>query len=155
MASRTLVGLRVVLVDNDESVLSGMDSMVRSWGCLPLPCQSVEELRAKLDTMAGEDVDCIIADYHLGIGTPNGLDAIELLRQRVAGHVAAAVFTGDLSIRPGNLRLPDVRVAHKPVVPGRTIALLEEMALETKRQRQQSPTGDSAPPSFPWDENFP
>lgn len=155
MASRTLVGLRVVLVDNDESVLSGMDSMVRSWGCLPLPCQSVEELRAKLDTMAGEDVDCIIADYHLGIGTPNGLDAIELLRQRVAGHVAAAVFTGDLSIRPGNLRLPDVRVAHKPVVPGRTIALLEEMALETKRHRQQSPTGDSASPSFPWDENFP
>lgn len=151
MVSRSLVGLRVVLVDNDEPVLRGMDSMVRGWGCVPLPCQSVAELQDKLDDMAGEEVDCIIADFHLGAGMPNGLDAIELVRRRVPTPVAATLFTGDLSIRRADLPLPDIRVAHKPVVPGRTLALLEEMAAEARRHRAQDASRPDAADPLPWD----
>ncbi len=151
MVSRSLVGLRVVLVDNDEPVLRGMDSMVRGWGCVPLACQSVAELQDKLDDMAGEEVDCIIADYHLGVGMPNGLDAIELVRRRVPTPVAATLFTGDLNIRQADVGLQDIRVAHKPVVPGRTLALLEEMAAEARRHRQQAAAQPAAADALPWD----
>lgn len=148
--SRSLVGLRVVLVDNDESVLRGIDSMVRSWGCVPLACQSVAELAAKLERMPGAQFDCIVADFHLGPGDPNGLDAIVLLRKSMSRFVSATLFTGDLSIRSSDLNIDDVHVAHKPVVPTRICVMFEEMAAETKRRRienQQEP-GDSTDSEF-------
>lgn len=133
--SRSLVGLRVVLVDNDAAVLRGIDSIVRSWGCVPLACQSVDELGSKLALMPGIEFDCIVADYHLGPGQPNGLAAIELVRHHVQRFVSATIFTGDLNIRPADLPLPDVHVAHKPVVPSRISVMFEEMAAETRRRR--------------------
>lgn len=142
--SRSLVGLRVVLVDNDAAVLRGIDSVVRSWGCVPLACQSVDELASKLELMPGIEFDCIVADYHLGPGMHNGLAAIELLRHHVQRFVSATIFTGDLNIRPADLPLPDVHVAHKPVVPARICVMLEEMAAETRRRR---PEGDAEPES--------
>ncbi|MCE4540397.1 HAMP domain-containing histidine kinase [Pelomonas sp. P7] len=135
--SRSLVGLRVVLVDNDESVLRGIDSMVRSWGCVPLSCQSVAELAGKLAHMPGTEFDCVVADFHLGAGEPNGLDAIELVRKSMSRFVSATLFTGDLSIRSADLPLPDVHVAHKPVVPARICVMFEEMAAESKRRRPE------------------
>lgn len=133
--SRSLVGLRVVLVDNDAAVLRGIDSVVRSWGCVPLACQSVEELGSKLALMPGIEFDCIVADYHLGPGLPNGLAAIELVRRHVQRFISATIFTGDLNIRPADLPIPDVHVAHKPVVPARICVMFEEMAAETRRRR--------------------
>lgn len=145
--SRALVGLRVVLVDNDESVLRGIDSMVRSWGCVPLACQSVAELAAKLERMPGAEFDCIVADFHLGTGEPNGLDAIALLRQSLSCFVSATLFTGDLNIRSTDLDVADVHVAYKPVVPARICVMFEEMAVEARRRRQEGsaqPTEASA-----------
>jgi signal transduction histidine kinase len=139
--TRSLVGLRVILVDNDESVLRGIDSMVRSWGCVPLSCQSVAELGSKLEHMAGIEFDCIVADFHLGTGAPNGLDAIELVRSKSPGFIAATLFTGDLNVRSADLRVADVHVAHKPVVPARISMVFEEMAAETKRRRSGAPHG--------------
>ena len=136
--SRSLVGLRVVLVDNDAAVLRGIDSIVRSWGCVPLACQSVDELASKLALMPGIAFDCIVADYHLGSGQPNGLAAIELVRHHVQRFVSATIFTGDLNIRPADLPLPDVHVAHKPVVPARISVMFEEMAAETRRRRPEA-----------------
>lgn len=138
--SRSLVGLRVVLVDNDASVLRGIDSIVRSWGCVPLACLSVDELAEKLQHMPGADFDCIVADFHLGAGQPNGLAAIELVREHMQKFVSATIFTGDLSIRSADLPVPDVHVAHKPVVPARICVMFEEMSAETKRRR---PAGDA------------
>jgi signal transduction histidine kinase/CheY-like chemotaxis protein len=133
--SRSLVGLRVVLVDNDAAVLRGIDSIVRSWGCVPLACQSVDELAGKLSLMPGIAFDCIVADYHLGPGQPNGLAAIELVRHHVQHFVSATIFTGDLNIRPADLPLPE---AHKPVVPARISVMFEEMAAETRRRRPEA-----------------
>jgi signal transduction histidine kinase len=133
---RSLVGFRVVLVENDEAVLRGIDCIARSWGCIPLLCQSVEELAGKLSQMEGVDFHCIVADYHLGAGRANGLDAIELMRKKMGKFVAATIFTGDLAVRFGVLRVKDVHVAHKPVVPARIRVMFEEMAAETKRRRE-------------------
>lgn len=134
--SRSLVGLRTVLVDNDESVLRGIDSMARSWGCVPLSCSSVPELAEKLAQMPGQEFDCVVADFHLASEGPTGLDAIEVVRNSMTRFVAATIFTGDVNIRSADLRLDDVHVAHKPVVPARIRMMLEDMAAETQRYRQ-------------------
>lgn len=149
--SRALVGLRVVLVDNDESVLRGIDSMVRSWGCVPLACQSVAELEQKLARMPGAEFDCVVADYHLGTGDRNGLAAIEVLRRSMSRFVSATLFTGDLNIRPSDLPVEDVNVAYKPVVPARICVMFEEMAAETRRRRLE---GASSTEDCPAESEF-
>jgi len=133
--SRNLIGLRGLLLDNDPVVLRGMEGMARSWGCRPVVSTSVDDLRRKLEHVAEDEFDFIIADFHLGADCPTGLDAIAMVRQRASRFIAATLLTGDVNVRPPFPGLPDVHVLHKPVMPARLRAAIDEMASESRKAR--------------------
>jgi signal transduction histidine kinase/ActR/RegA family two-component response regulator len=121
---RALMGKRIVLIDNDPVVLSSMQSMVQSWGCIVICATSYDELAHKLRSY-DLGVDAIVADYRLGT-VMNGLDAIELCRSRIAQLTPAILLTGDVNIRFG-AESSAVELMHKPVQPAKLRVLLARL----------------------------
>lgn len=144
--TRSLSGLRGLLVDNDIVVLRSMEGMVRSWGCSPVTSVSVADLEVKLEHLSSDEFDFIVADYHLGTGSQTGLDAIRLVRSLSSRFVPATVLTADLNVRVSSLNEADVQVLHKPVLPVRLRAAIEEMFAQGQRRNQD---GLSAPGQAP------
>ncbi|MGA2776776.1 MAG: NahK/ErcS family hybrid sensor histidine kinase/response regulator [Steroidobacteraceae bacterium] len=69
-----LRGLRVLCVDNDRSILDGMEALLGQWGVQVLKAASAAEA---MQCCAEQTIDTILADYHLG----DGITGIELLRR--------------------------------------------------------------------------
>lgn len=129
IGSASMVGLNALIVDNDSVVLSGMESMLRAWGCRVVMARSVADLRAKLAHVRVDDFDFMIADFHLGSNEPNGMDAIRLVRSLLTKHLPIAVLTGDVNVRSDNLANGEsVLVLHKPLLPSRLKKAIEAMA---------------------------
>jgi PAS domain S-box-containing protein len=116
-----LRGLRVLCVDNDRPILDGMEALLGTWGVLVVKARSSEEALR----MAGEqDIDVVLADYHLG----DGIDGIELLKRLQETHGAAlpvALITADHGPEVALLaRLAGCPLLYKPLRPAALRALL-------------------------------
>ena len=110
----------VLVVDNDQEVLSGMQALLEGWGCEVLAARDVEQAQARL---AGRRPDLLLLDYHLD----GGLTGLQL-RERLGAltELPCAIITADHD--------PAVRAAvfaagcallHKPLKP---LALKSVMA---------------------------
>ncbi len=122
-----LTGITALCIDNEATVLDGMETLLTGWGCQVVKASSaaaaIEALKAK-----GIAPDVILADYHLDLG--NGLDAITAVRTGLALSVPAVVITADNS--PDVQR--DVRGAghsllRKPVKAAALRALITQLTL--------------------------
>ena len=89
-----LVGMTVLCIDNDLSVLEGMRVLLAGWNCRVLAASSAPEALAAL-ARTGAQPDVILADYHLDRGT--GLEAIGAVRAQQGRDVPALVITADAS----------------------------------------------------------
>jgi CheY-like chemotaxis protein len=118
-------GLRVVVIDNEPSILSGMRTLLEGWGCI---CATATHARAALSLLEKEGAPhFIIADYHLDDG--DGLAAIEVLRQRFGASIPAILVTADRDRELKRLVLEvDVDLLQKPLKPAALRALLTRKA---------------------------
>ncbi|MGY4831551.1 ATP-binding protein [Sphaerotilaceae bacterium SBD11-9] len=114
--SSPLIGLRIVLVEDDASVRESLSERLQAWGASVQAFDGVPSLRAALPPAGsvkdGRFTDLLITDQRLPGGS--GLLVIELVRQR-CGATRAMVVTGDTS--PGDLNLladSGLPVLHKP-----------------------------------------
>lgn len=100
-------GLRVLCVDNEPSILAGMQALLARWGMQVSTALSAGEAIARPGCW-----DVILSDYNLGEKS-NGLDLIEAMRGR-AGVFALLVASPSEAIlqRAGDL---GVEVVEKPV----------------------------------------
>ncbi|NVK43549.1 MAG: PAS domain S-box protein [Oceanospirillaceae bacterium] len=118
-----LDGVRVLVVDNDESVLISMQALLQQWGCEACVARDLagaEAVVADLDAPP----DLVLADYHLDWGC-SGLDVIQALRQRCGSDLPAAMITADRSAETlRQFRELGLPVLAKPVRPGKLRALL-------------------------------
>jgi signal transduction histidine kinase len=120
-----LAGRRILVIDNDPSILDGMEAMLEGWSC---------EVRLATDTasamaaLGGARPDVIVADYHLD-NSATGDAAIADVRAHCGAEVPAVVITAD--------RTPELREAlsarglhllTKPVKPAQLRALLTRLA---------------------------
>jgi len=121
--SGQLAGITALCIDNEPSVLDGMETLLRGWGCEVIKAPS---LALALDAVsaAASMPNGLLVDYHLDQG--NGIEAIIALRHRL-GDLPAILITAD--------RSPDVRemarregvpVLHKPLKPAALRALLAQ-----------------------------
>ena len=134
--SASMVGMHGLIVDNDMVVLSGMEAMLRAWGCRVVIARSVADLRAKLAHVRVDDLDFMIADFHLGSNEPTGLDAIRLVRSLANKRLPVAVLTGDVSVRADEIMSADtIHVLHKPLLPSRLKKAIETMATGVEHPR--------------------
>jgi signal transduction histidine kinase len=113
----------IVVVEDEPTVLQGMDVLLRGWGATVVACATPSEA---LERAAGLEraPDLIIADYRLrerNVGT----QAIAALRERFGAAIPAIVVSG--STTPAHLeeaRAMDAHLLLKPVLPAKLRSLI-------------------------------
>ena len=118
-----LAGTVALCIDNEPSVLDGMQTLLRGWGCQVITAPDLEQALA---AVAASPVapNGLLVDYHLDRG--NGIDAILALRGRY-GDLPAILITADRSpaVREA-ARAGNIQVLHKPIKPAALRALLAQ-----------------------------
>jgi signal transduction histidine kinase len=119
-----LAGTVALCIDNEPSILDGMETLLRGWNCKVLKAPDLPTAFAVLD-------DCttmpngLLVDYHLDEG--NGIDAIRSLRQRFGATLPAILITADRSLHVRDeARAANIQLLHKPVKPAALRALLAQ-----------------------------
>jgi Na+/proline symporter/CheY-like chemotaxis protein len=121
-------GLTVLCLDNEETILDGMEALLVGWGVHVLKARDQKDASEQLATLVkatGHCADILLVDYHLDDG--NGIDAVVQLRWRFGSDLPAALITAD--------RGPQVRreatekaisILNKPVKPAALRAVLAQ-----------------------------
>ncbi len=107
-----LAGLRVLVVDDDETVRSAMSQLLGLWGCV---CSSVAGIGDALLVADSGAIDVVISDYRLR-EKRTGTHAISAVRERLGKTIPALLVTGDTA--PERLRQASssgIHLLHKPV----------------------------------------
>jgi CheY-like chemotaxis protein len=116
-----LRGLRVLCVDNDRSILDGMEALLGQWGVQVLKARNAAEASQACDQ---SEVDAVLADYHLG----DGVDGIELLHRlrtsRFPVNTAALISANHGAELAHLARTAGYPLLHKPLRPAALRALL-------------------------------
>jgi len=105
--------IRVLVVDNDEAVLRGMQSLLLGWQCQVLTA-STSKAAERLTEQPPPDL--LLLDYHLDDGD-TGLALWQRLRQHW-GEIPAIVISADHSTALEEaVRLAGAHLLHKPLKP--------------------------------------
>jgi CheY-like chemotaxis protein len=125
-----LQGMRVLCVDNDGAILDGMKALLGQWGVQVLKARN----SAEATTLCGQnDVDTVLADYHLGDGV-NGIELLHCLRKSTVSKLTAALISADhdahLSLAARHAGFP---LLYKPLRPAALRALLGAFRLQALR----------------------
>ncbi|RZJ62333.1 MAG: response regulator [Acidovorax sp.] len=114
--ARSLSGLKILAIDDDEAVRTGMQSLLQSWGCLCITAESSKDALECLEDTALDIVpDLIITDFRLR-HEETGKQVLQALRAYLGTPVPAIILTGDTS--PQRLRdaqSTSALLLHKPV----------------------------------------
>ena len=112
--SAVLKGLTVLCIDDEVTILDGMNTLLSRWECDVLTCTNGEEA---LELVCDHDVKAIIADFQLG-HNENGLEVISHLRSHLSSPenvcILSARKTKDIRRHSAN---DNVRVLSKPANP--------------------------------------
>ncbi len=120
-----LQDLRVLVIDDENSVLEALQVLLTGWGCQVIMARSLDEARAAL-AEAGAPPDAIISDYRLRDAI-NGVEAIAAIEAEVGHELPAILITGDTAVKPGESEGRSYRILHKPVQPARLRAFLKHV----------------------------
>ena len=119
-------GALVLLIDNDATILEGMETLLNDWQYDTLAAASAAEAIALLD-QHGCVPDAILADYHLDDGAL-GSDAIRAVRAHLGQAVPAALVTADRTTEvQQEAESEGWAWLAKPVRPARLRALLSNL----------------------------
>jgi len=125
-AQSSLAGLSVLVVDNEETIISGMRSLLEGWGCSVASASSAEGARQATEAPSWP-YDAVLMDYHLG--HDNGLELIKELRDAAGVNFHAALITAERSAKvQANAEAAGVAYLRKPVRPAvlRTVLMMAQ-----------------------------
>ncbi|MES3677618.1 hybrid sensor histidine kinase/response regulator [Halomonas elongata] len=74
-----LAGIRVWVIDNDPTILDGMQALLGGWGCQVVTAVSLDALSRATEDQDAIGADLLIVDYHLDQPGPNGLSVAQKL----------------------------------------------------------------------------
>ncbi len=124
----TLVGTRVLLVEDDYNARLAVCGLLESWGCTVYSGASA--LAAMAMHERHSDWDVILSDYRLADGD-NGLAVVERLRAYAGRTVPACLMSGDtdsgLMQAAKEAGLP---LLHKPVRPAKLRSVLRRLTMQ-------------------------
>ncbi|WP_312442264.1 hybrid sensor histidine kinase/response regulator [Stutzerimonas kunmingensis] len=119
-----LPGRRLLVIDNEESILLSMAALLEQWGCTVVTATDEQSALTALD---GAAPDAILADYHLDHGL-TGWDVVLAVRGRFAQALPAVMITADRSDQcRQQLQGCGVPVLNKPVKPGKMRSVLSHL----------------------------
>lgn len=121
---------KVLVVDNDLSILDAMQVLLEQWGIRVFKARGSSEA---LRLIGSEVIDAVLADYHLGDGS-NGLELIRRITEVRGPGCAAALITADHGAELTRAARRDgVPLLHKPLRPAALRALLSAFKLRLTR----------------------
>ncbi|SFW28822.1 hybrid sensor histidine kinase/response regulator [Pseudomonas sp. NFACC04-2] len=124
VAGNPLPGRRLLVIDNELSILQSMAALLGQWGCDVLT--ATDEAGA-LDVLQGRAPELILADFHLDHGVV-GCEVVKHLREHFHQTIPAVIITADRSDQCRRaLRKLDAPLLNKPVKPGKLRAVLSQM----------------------------
>jgi signal transduction histidine kinase len=118
VSGNRLAGCRILVLDDDSSVLAGMHGLLTQWGCQVYTADSQEKAIEQLSTLT-QKITLLIIDYRLA-NNISGLDIAKNLQTQLGYHFEVLMITGDTG--PERLREADASgypLLHKPVVPAK------------------------------------
>lgn len=118
VAQNDLSGTRLMVIDNEQSILDGMQALLVQWGCEVYTATSGKEAVDLLkDLKAEQQPMLILADYHLNQGLL-GTSAIKDIREYLQQDIAAIVITADrTTAMKQEVRDAGFGLMHKPLRP--------------------------------------
>jgi Na+/proline symporter/signal transduction histidine kinase/CheY-like chemotaxis protein len=123
-----LTGTVALCIDNERSILDGMEKLLGGWGCRVLTAADLAEALAAIDA-SGLEPDGLLVDYHLDGG--NGVSAIAELRRRLGHPVPAILITADRSVHVREeAQAEGVHLLHKPLKPASLRALITQWRVQ-------------------------
>lgn len=111
-ALESLDGARVLVIDDDQSVLDSLRLQLEAWGCRTVTAHSGREA---LDKVADDTPDVIVADYRLG-DQETGIQAVQDLRGALGIEVPACLITG-VSVTIDEPTVSEFKLLYKPLSP--------------------------------------
>ena len=105
---------RVLVIDDDEAVRTGMRHLLTDWGCL---CDAAESFEEAVHLAGLHRPQAVISDFRLR-GPQTGADVIAALRAALGAPLPALLITGDTA--PERLleaHASGIPLLHKPVPP--------------------------------------
>jgi signal transduction histidine kinase len=122
-----LDGAKVLVIDNDQTVLDAMQSLLQRWACDVVLVRDIAKLERQMTdgTLAP---DIVLADYHLDCGAC-GVAAIEQLRAATCDPaLPAIIITADHSPRVADkVHAGGCELLLKPVKPAELRALMHHL----------------------------
>jgi signal transduction histidine kinase len=122
---RSMRGLRVLVVDNERQIQSGMRTLLSGWGCDVAIAANYAEASGLFTASDGPDI--ILADYHLDDGE-TGDSVVARLQEHFGVAIPAAMISADrgeaLKVDLAAIGMP---LLNKPVKPAKLRALLRTM----------------------------
>ena len=120
-APNLIGGKLIVVVDDEESVRLGMQSLLESWGCR---CVIAGDAAEALAGLGPRTPDFIVADLRLR-GDDTGIDAVRQLRAQLGASIPAVLISGDTATEQlRKVSAAGLTMMHKPLKPVRLRALL-------------------------------
>ncbi|WP_313338129.1 hybrid sensor histidine kinase/response regulator [Stutzerimonas nitrititolerans] len=121
-----LPGRRLLVLDNELSILHSMAALLGQWGCEVLTATDRAQAITVLDGRAPE---LILADFHLDQGT-TGWEVAQALRERFGEAIPVVMITADRSDQcRKQLQGLGVPVLNKPVKAGKMRSVLSHLLL--------------------------
>lgn len=119
-----LPGRRLLVIDNELSILQSMAALLGQWGCLVL---TATDESAALKVLDGVAPELILADFHLDHGV-TGCEVVRSLREHFALAIPAVMITADRSDQcRRQLQALGAPLLNKPVKPGKLRAVLSQL----------------------------
>lgn len=124
-SSSTMQGLNVLCIDNEESILTGMDSLLSRWGCTTFTAKNRDEC----DELFAEGIqpDVVLIDYHLSQGE-TGIQVYQWLIERLTiDSLPCIVISADSRTETVDLvQNAGLSFLAKPVKPAALRALINK-----------------------------
>lgn len=117
----------VVVIDDEQSIREGMQTLLGSWGCDVVISADAEDVFAQLNAHQRKP-DGIISDYRLR-NAQTGVDAIESINSSYNSIIPSLIVTGDTEKQLLlELKTSGYQVLHKPVPPAKLRAFLRSFS---------------------------
>ncbi|WP_414158555.1 NahK/ErcS family hybrid sensor histidine kinase/response regulator [Pseudomonas sp. BNK-45] len=119
-----LPGRRLLVLDNELSILESMAALLGQWGCEVL---TATDQAAALAVLQGRAPELILADFHLDHGV-TGCQVVQQLREYFQQPLPAVIITADRSDQCRRaLQQLGAPLLNKPVKPGKLRAVLSQL----------------------------
>jgi PAS domain S-box-containing protein len=119
-----LPGRRLLVLDNELSIIESMAALLGQWGCEVL---TATDQAAALEVLQGRAPELILADFHLDHGV-TGCQVVRRLREHFQQPLPAVIITADRSDQCRRaLQQLGAPLLNKPVKPGKLRAVLSQL----------------------------